>query len=219
MNRKETLKAAKRCVCGEREEDYGNPENNFAIIAKLWSLWLEKDISAHDVAIMMTLLKISRVKSGQYKDDNYTDICGYAACAAEIAGESPQTDENLSDYPTVKSPFKIAHAHEAYNRWISANGCYSPRKMKKIQCGSCLLNTLCFGESNPQKKMYECRDLPTLKPYTVIDAVEKMLAKIIKNPNETTDYAADDTNQICIAEYADLLDETDTWEAEAQLDL
>ena len=37
MNRKEILEAAAKCVCGDREQDYGSPENNFAIIARLWS--------------------------------------------------------------------------------------------------------------------------------------------------------------------------------------
>ena len=39
----------------------------------------------HDVAILMALLKIARVRSGRYKADNYIDLAGYAACAAEIA--------------------------------------------------------------------------------------------------------------------------------------
>lgn len=29
MKREEILDAAKRCVCGDREKDYGSPENNF----------------------------------------------------------------------------------------------------------------------------------------------------------------------------------------------
>lgn len=36
MNRLDTLKAAAECVCGSREEDYGSPEDNFAVIAALW---------------------------------------------------------------------------------------------------------------------------------------------------------------------------------------
>ena len=40
MKRKEILKAAKVCVCGEREQDYGTPENNFSTIGKLWSVYL-----------------------------------------------------------------------------------------------------------------------------------------------------------------------------------
>ena len=36
MKRAEILEAARVCVCGEREQDYGTPENSFALIAKLW---------------------------------------------------------------------------------------------------------------------------------------------------------------------------------------
>lgn len=35
MTRLGTLKAAAECVCGSREEDYGSPEDNFAVIAGL----------------------------------------------------------------------------------------------------------------------------------------------------------------------------------------
>ena len=31
--RETVLDAAKRCVCGDREQDYGSPENNFRTIA------------------------------------------------------------------------------------------------------------------------------------------------------------------------------------------
>ena len=37
MKREETLDRAKQCVCGLREDDYGSPENNFQVIANLWS--------------------------------------------------------------------------------------------------------------------------------------------------------------------------------------
>lgn len=36
MKRAEILEAARKCVCGEREREYGRPENNFALIGKLW---------------------------------------------------------------------------------------------------------------------------------------------------------------------------------------
>lgn len=36
MKRSEILEAARRCVCGEREQDYGTPENNFETIGLLW---------------------------------------------------------------------------------------------------------------------------------------------------------------------------------------
>lgn len=85
--RKTILSEAERCVCADREQQYGSPENNFSLIARLWREYLDTDkpITAHDVAIMMALLKIARIASGQVKADNYVDACGYLACAGEIA--------------------------------------------------------------------------------------------------------------------------------------
>ena len=87
ITRKSILTEAERCVCTDREQQYGSPENNFSLIARLWREYLDCDnpITAHDVAMMMALLKIARIASGQTKEDNYVDLAGYAACAGEIA--------------------------------------------------------------------------------------------------------------------------------------
>jgi hypothetical protein len=89
MTRKEILTEAERCVCADREQAYGSPENNFSLIARLWREYLDTDnpITAHDVAMMMALLKIARIATGKPKTDNYIDLAGYAACAGEIAME------------------------------------------------------------------------------------------------------------------------------------
>ena len=84
MNRLDTLKAAAECVCGSREEDYGSPEDNFAVIAGLWTAYTGTDVTPKDVAMMMALLKIARAKAGS-KPDTYVDLAGYAACGAEIS--------------------------------------------------------------------------------------------------------------------------------------
>lgn len=83
MNRKECLKEAEKAVLTDREADYGAPEDTFAQIANLWATYLYTDITPKDVANMMILLKIARAANGN-KNDNYIDIAGYAACAAEI---------------------------------------------------------------------------------------------------------------------------------------
>lgn len=96
MKRAEILEAARVCVCGERQQDYGTPENNFETIGLLWGVYLRaahpelakvmaiNHINAKDVATMMGLLKVARIATG-YKDDNFVDFAGYAACAGEIA--------------------------------------------------------------------------------------------------------------------------------------
>ena len=87
MTRKETLNQAEKAVCGDRQQSYGSPEDNFKMIANLWSTYTGYPFTAQDVAAMMILLKIARVATGVNKDDNWVDIAGYAACGAEVNTE------------------------------------------------------------------------------------------------------------------------------------
>lgn len=85
MTRSDILNIAERVITGERQDAYGTPEDSFGRIADLWSAYLGAKISSEDVAHMMVLLKIARTKGQEYHVDNYVDICGYAALAAEMA--------------------------------------------------------------------------------------------------------------------------------------
>ena len=84
MKRAEILEAARVCVCGEREQDYGSPEDSFSLIGKLWSAYMGVPVSPKDVAMCMALLKVARIKAGD-KVDSFVDLAGYAACAGEIS--------------------------------------------------------------------------------------------------------------------------------------
>lgn len=83
MKRAEILEAARVCVCGEREQDYGTPEDSFDLIGQLWTAYTGTLFTAKDVAMMMALLKVARIKHGD-KADSFVDLAGYAACAGEI---------------------------------------------------------------------------------------------------------------------------------------
>lgn len=85
MKQQDFLNAAADCVCKSREEQYGSPEDSFEMISKLWSIYLDREISPEDVAVMMALLKIARIAGGKFKADSYVDAIGYLACAGEIA--------------------------------------------------------------------------------------------------------------------------------------
>lgn len=87
------LERAKACVCGQREQDYGSPEDNFRLIASLWAAYTGHEYSPVDVAMMMGLLKIARIKSGGGSGDSFVDLAGYAACAGEIWGRERANDE------------------------------------------------------------------------------------------------------------------------------
>ena len=81
---KEFLARAGTLVAGDREKDYGDKVHNHQNIAKLWSAYLDVKIEAHDVAIMMALLKIARTKLGAISKDTYIDMSAYSAIAGEI---------------------------------------------------------------------------------------------------------------------------------------
>lgn len=96
MNRSECLDKAKEIINGARQENYGKPEKNFNQIASYWSLYLDHDVSATDVALMMVLMKLARLQNKPDHEDSWIDIAGYAANGAEIAmKDSIKADEDI----------------------------------------------------------------------------------------------------------------------------
>jgi hypothetical protein len=85
MNRSEILDTAKQYVNVDRADTHGDAESNFGLISAYWSAHLNKNITAHDVAVMMTLMKLARAKANPKHADNWIDGCGYLACGGEIA--------------------------------------------------------------------------------------------------------------------------------------
>lgn len=89
MTRTELLQKAEKCINGDRDLKYGKPEDNFSVIAGYWEKYLSINIRPVDVAIMMCLFKIARLKTSSFEDlDSWVDLAGYAACGAEIATKS-----------------------------------------------------------------------------------------------------------------------------------
>ncbi len=103
-SRRDILRCAEKCVCGKREQDYGTPESNFQLIADLWNQYLFKEpgakevfgIGPMDVAMMMALMKIARIRNGGGSGDSFVDLAGYAACGGEIwhSNKETNTDSN-----------------------------------------------------------------------------------------------------------------------------
>lgn len=85
MTRAEILDKAKTVVTGQREQNYGSPEANFGLIGQLWTVYLNHLVTAQDVANMMCLFKIARIRTGRGTEDSYIDAAGYMACGGEIA--------------------------------------------------------------------------------------------------------------------------------------
>lgn len=79
--RREILTDAAVCVCSDRNLMYGGPEDNFDVIAAMWSAYLGMPVTAADVAAMMILFKVARIATAEKPSrDSYVDIAGYAAC-------------------------------------------------------------------------------------------------------------------------------------------
>jgi hypothetical protein len=91
-----TLDEAKRLICGDRNNQYGPPGKDFNRAAQaLTSLGFGKEgrdgsgcevLDDHDVAVIMIVLKLSRIMWSSSKRDSWIDVAGYAACGAEVAG-------------------------------------------------------------------------------------------------------------------------------------
>ena len=84
MERGTILDKAKETINGVRQDAYGNPEDSFSAIAELWTAYTGINFTPHDVAMMMALLKVARIKGGAGSEDSYIDLCGYAALAADM---------------------------------------------------------------------------------------------------------------------------------------
>ena len=83
MLTKDFLEEAIRLTSNDRNKDYGDILETHENIAALWSAFLRKTITAHDVAVCMALVKVARLMH-QHKKDSYIDMAAYAAIAGEI---------------------------------------------------------------------------------------------------------------------------------------
>jgi len=77
------LLEALRLTSGDRQNQYGPPEQDFTRTAAMWSALfadkLSRPFEARDVAMAMICLKLSR-ETHRRKRDSAVDIAGYARC-------------------------------------------------------------------------------------------------------------------------------------------
>jgi hypothetical protein len=82
--RRAALKRVEGYVCKDRQATHGDAEDNFNTIARLWSAYKGAEFNALDVAAMMALVKVARMKTSPHHLDNWDDLAGYAICGAGI---------------------------------------------------------------------------------------------------------------------------------------
>ena len=85
------LDEAARIVTRDRNVTHGEPEETFGLIAAYWSAHLDHPVTATDVAALMTLFKLARLKANPTNPDNWVDGCGYLACGGEIAAQQARS--------------------------------------------------------------------------------------------------------------------------------
>lgn len=86
--RRESLREVEACVCKDRQNTYGDAEDNFAHIAAIANVALadrlKSPLTALDVAVFSCCIKLARIRSSPKHLDNFTDLAGYAVCGAGI---------------------------------------------------------------------------------------------------------------------------------------
>lgn len=103
------LMRANECVNKERNASYGDPNADFRRIAAFWNVYIHgvidkavqdrgdrlvshpqieavsrQVLSPHDVAVMMMLMKASRLVWSPEHADSWVDVGGYAACGWDV---------------------------------------------------------------------------------------------------------------------------------------
>lgn len=83
-HRQNVLKTAGELIDGDRARDYGDAYEMHRRIAVGWSEILGVEVKAHEVALCMTWLKMSRLVETPSHSDSYIDAVAYMALAFEI---------------------------------------------------------------------------------------------------------------------------------------
>ena len=84
-HREKMLIDAATIVSGQRDKQYGGPEENFGRIAAMWSVIFSRKFTKEEVAMAMIAVKLARHASNYgFQADTWTDIAGYAACGYEV---------------------------------------------------------------------------------------------------------------------------------------
>lgn len=86
--RAKTLREAGNLISGDRANDYDTKDDatgNFNRIAQLWSPILGTQVTATQVALCLTQLKVARIIVNPTKQDSWIDACGHIALGSEIA--------------------------------------------------------------------------------------------------------------------------------------
>ena len=172
MSRADFCDEAKKNVTTDRNQQYGEPEDNFSAIADLWSAYLSNRIHGGkqivelypgDVALMMALFKIARETTAyESKDDSYIDAIGYLACAGEIEArlraDAADCFEKIAD--SVDEELKMHESGDDVPHVCATCKVKMPRE--NLPCngeGDCYKCQLAVNQTGPNGSYKDCRCL------------------------------------------------------------
>jgi hypothetical protein len=100
--RKDILEEAITLITGDRNNQYGPPTQDFDRTAKALSAmgarWEGptgevRELLPHDIALIVAMVKISRIQNDPAKRDNWADLAGYTGCGWECVLEENKEDQ------------------------------------------------------------------------------------------------------------------------------
>ena len=98
MNRDQILLEAQRLINTERQDVYGPALENHRDICQMWQIVIDRcegKLKPHHVALMMALLKISRLARTENHLDSFIDAAAYLALAGEMSETQKTTQLEL----------------------------------------------------------------------------------------------------------------------------
>ena len=81
----ELLSEAAALVSGERARQHGDAIQCHGAIARLWSAYLDRSVTATDAALLLLLAKVAGSQSGDLNLDDFRGAADYAAIAGGIS--------------------------------------------------------------------------------------------------------------------------------------
>lgn len=88
FDREYFLNEASKLINGQRQTNYGTPEENHSRIAAIWSVVLHDKLKApitpEEVIACMVGVKLGRLANDITHRDSWVDIIGYAALGGEM---------------------------------------------------------------------------------------------------------------------------------------
>lgn len=86
MDQKQIINKAADLITKDRQKDYGDIDTNYKKFAAFLNIFFDdiEKVKPSDAALLMVLLKISRIKPNTFNEDTFADAIGYLGIAAAL---------------------------------------------------------------------------------------------------------------------------------------